>query len=705
MSYLGDYTDDYATLHFKFTTRTTAGVPATLAGTPVISIYKGGTVAPFASSGDAEVTLSVDYNSITGLNNVLIDLSGDANFAAGNDYSVVITTGTVNSVSVVGETVANFSIENRWMEADATKIGGSTTAASNLKSILTGNGIADDVDIEFRSLIVQDDTGAPVQFISASSGSAGLSISGLGSGAGIEASGGTSGPGVLYAAGGGNKAGMELLKDGTGKDIDAGEIDNTLIKLDRNMDVVESQRGEHTGQGSVFYCDFDNGNDSSGEGTKALPYKTLQAVHDDLVTSGAHDIVIMVASGTGTTTHTSTSATQLSKRYMFVRGPGRDLIFTRSTNGDTIEITGDGVEISGMQIGTHSEGSGDGISITAADFVKVKDCWILDTRGDGIRIVNSTNCRVLDNHFKGTGVTGGGQAVHVSGTGGSSNDTIISRNHFADTDGTAVLIEQATTNDTEIHHNTFHNSGAGGSGWGLDITSSSTNAQVHHNVFGNNADGDIRDNGTTTVKKNNEQWLSSTTEGRTLDVTAAGNAGIDWGNIENKATGNALSQTDIRLVATTTTNSDMRGTNSAALASVVGALNDAAAAGIPTDADTVMQYVKQIVNLAGDVAVGIGYLDSTKIVTVNADLVVGGELINLATTAWKATLQNSVGATVAGGIDDADATTVNDSVARWTSGTLTGNLSAGTVYRVKVVATYNSITYTGIGKLTTGDAS
>lgn len=41
----------------------------------------------------------------------------------------------------------------------------------------------------------------------------------------------------------------------------------------------------------------------------------------------------------------------------------------------------------------------------------------------------------------------------------------------------------------------------------------------------------------------------------------------------------------------------MRGTDNAALASVLGALADAAAAGDPTSADTVMQYVKQLINV------------------------------------------------------------------------------------------------------------
>lgn len=49
----------------------------------------------------------------------------------------------------------------------------------------------------------------------------------------------------------------------------------------------------------------------------------------------------------------------------------------------------------------------------------------------------------------------------------------------------------------------------------------------------------------------------------------------------------------------------MRGTDNAALASVVGALNDAAAAGDPSTNDTVVQYVKQLINvLVGTAGVG-----------------------------------------------------------------------------------------------------
>ena len=73
------------------------------------------------------------------------------------------------------------------------------------------------------------------------------------------------------------------------------------------------------------------------------------------------------------------------------------------------------------------------------------------------------------------------------------------------------------------------------------------------------------------------------------DTTAPDNLELDYdGTGYNKANST---------IGTTTANTDMRGTDSAALASVLGALDDAAAAGDPTNADTVMKYVKQLINI------------------------------------------------------------------------------------------------------------
>ena len=124
--YLGDFAED-GDLFFKFTTRAFAtGIPTTLSGSPVLSVYKDeGGAATEKTTAETYFDLDVDHDSIAGWNNVRIDLSGDAFFATGADYSVVITTGTVDSVNVFGENLANFSIENRSMGQPA----GATLAA------------------------------------------------------------------------------------------------------------------------------------------------------------------------------------------------------------------------------------------------------------------------------------------------------------------------------------------------------------------------------------------------------------------------------------------------------------------------------------------------------------------------------------------------------------------------------------------------
>jgi len=110
----------------------------------------------------------------------------------------------------------------------------------------------------------------------------------------------------------------------------------------------------------------------------------------------------------------------------------------------------------------------------------------------------------------------------------------------------------------------------------------------------------------------NAQLVRSTTPANKLDVSATGEAGLDFDNIKNATGAHTLTNITVPTVTTTgtcTTNSDMRGTDNAALASVLGALNNAAAAGEVTDADTIMAYIKQLINILIGAA-GIGTFPS-----------------------------------------------------------------------------------------------
>ena len=146
MQYLGDYAEDYATLNFKFSTHKADGTPIALAGTPAISVYK----ANGTTKSTAGVTLTTDFDSVTGLNNVLIDLSADAFYAVANDYQVVITTGTVDSVSVVGTVLAHFSIENRFNETVVSDKTGFSLSDAGVDAIFDRNS---SLSISFENLI------------------------------------------------------------------------------------------------------------------------------------------------------------------------------------------------------------------------------------------------------------------------------------------------------------------------------------------------------------------------------------------------------------------------------------------------------------------------------------------------------------------------------------------------------------------------
>lgn len=127
--YLGDFVGT-ETVNHLFTTVQATGAPTTLAGTPKLRVYKNG-----STTESSDLTPTVDFDSRTGLNLVAIDLTGDSGFyATGQDYNIVITAGTVNSVSVVGYVVGAFSILHRSPLRPA-------TAGRTL--VVDANGLAD----------------------------------------------------------------------------------------------------------------------------------------------------------------------------------------------------------------------------------------------------------------------------------------------------------------------------------------------------------------------------------------------------------------------------------------------------------------------------------------------------------------------------------------------------------------------------------
>lgn len=111
------------TFDFKFTSRNSSGVPTTLTSGTVV-VYEDNSVVEITTG----ITLSADFDSRTGLNNLRIVATSGNGYEAGKSYAAVLSAGTVSGSSVVGETILNFTI-NR---ANVGSFNSNSNAVNNL---------------------------------------------------------------------------------------------------------------------------------------------------------------------------------------------------------------------------------------------------------------------------------------------------------------------------------------------------------------------------------------------------------------------------------------------------------------------------------------------------------------------------------------------------------------------------------------------
>lgn len=147
--HLGDF-DASTVVYGKFTTfRPSTGAAYTLAGSPALSVYKDNSTTQSTTG----VTLTADFDSVTGLNHFAIDTSADGTFySAGSFFDVVITTGTVDSVSVVGTVVASFTLKKAYA---GSIVGSGTYGNAALKTLI--DAVDDYVDTEVAAIKAKTD--------------------------------------------------------------------------------------------------------------------------------------------------------------------------------------------------------------------------------------------------------------------------------------------------------------------------------------------------------------------------------------------------------------------------------------------------------------------------------------------------------------------------------------------------------------------
>jgi len=130
--YLGDFKEDTTNAGGLFTSRNTTGEASALTS-GLIACYKMSSTIETT----AGLTLTSTFDNRVGLNRVQMDLSSTAFYAASEEYGIVLTQGTVNGVSVAGETLFHFSISNRYQGSTHT----STDVFDQAKNAISTLGV------------------------------------------------------------------------------------------------------------------------------------------------------------------------------------------------------------------------------------------------------------------------------------------------------------------------------------------------------------------------------------------------------------------------------------------------------------------------------------------------------------------------------------------------------------------------------------
>lgn len=113
MSYKGDFATG-ATVRFMWNTGAIAGGSITRGTDGSLRVYKDGSTTQRSSASG--ITDSEDFDGLTGLHHVAIDLSDNADagfYAAGHDYMVVIQGAGIDG-KTVNAVIGEFSIQNRY---------------------------------------------------------------------------------------------------------------------------------------------------------------------------------------------------------------------------------------------------------------------------------------------------------------------------------------------------------------------------------------------------------------------------------------------------------------------------------------------------------------------------------------------------------------------------------------------------------------
>lgn len=536
MTYYGDYAPASSVV-FNFNTASFAdGSPITLGGTPALSVYKNST-----TESTTGITLTVDYDSRTGMHHVVIDTSADGTFyAAGNDFAVVITTGTVGGTSVVGRVVGNFSLNNRSALRPATA--GRTLVvdaagladANTVKVGPSGSGTAQTARDIGASVLLSSGTGTGQ--VKLSSGYVAPDWGDVGNPTTVVSLSGTTVGTVTTVT---NQLTAAAIATGVWQDTTAGDF-TVVSSIGKSLYTGNNAPGAANGMliagsnaATTFATLTSTGaftiNGTSNVAQTGDSFARIGSTGSGLTSLAPSATALSTAQWTNSLatdigTTNSTVATNLDAAVSSRLAP--------TVAARTLDVSAGGeAGIDWANVGSPTTAvnlSGTTIATTQkVDVETIKTNPVVN--GGTITFPTGATLASTTNITAGTVTT----ATNVTTVNGLANNVITA----ASIDSGALVA--AVWDGSTAGHTTggtfggsLNSASSAGDPWATSLPGAYSAGSAGY-IVGNTLDAAV------------SSRLAPTSAGRTLDVTATGAAGIDWGNIENPTTAVNLSGTNI----------------------------------------------------------------------------------------------------------------------------------------------------------------
>lgn len=258
------------------------------------------------------------------------------------------------------------------------------------------------------------------------------------------------------------------------------------LEISNIQRLIETYRPHHSGTGNIWYWDPYGGDDSNDGTAQDDAFKTFAKAHDKAVENN-HDIIIGVP-GNPTGVTISTDPIEITKNYVFLRGPGRDFKLQPGAGETnvTVNMKSTGSEISGFIIGS---GTNTNAIRIAGDFTLIKDLWVENAGLKSIEVSGSDNS-IIEN----VSVSNGGDdGIYI---GSNVNGFKISQSSIYQSSGHGINLDGININNTYIESFVIGKNGK----YGINIGSGADNTHIDiETTLSDNTSGGINDLGANTA--------------------------------------------------------------------------------------------------------------------------------------------------------------------------------------------------------------